>query len=152
MEKPADPGKIPDLPKTAEKAPDLAKPDVPAKPDVAVPDAPAPVAPAPVVPKPDAATPDAATPDAAKPEPAKPDAKPAAKGDDPFGSRDVKPLRMWTDASGQYHVEARLVSFQDGTVRLQKANGGYVRIAYDQLCDGDQSFVLRQGRSLFAQE
>ena len=65
---------------------------------------------------------------------------------------DVKTLRMWTDASGKYQVEARFVSFQDGTVRLQKANGRYVRIAYDLLCSVDQDFVLNQDQSLLALE
>ena len=59
---------------------------------------------------------------------------------------------MWTDASGQYQVEARFVSFQDGTVRLQKANGRYVRIAYDLLCSVDQDFVINQDQSLLAME
>ena len=80
--------------------------------------------------------------------------KPEKPKDDPFGanSNDVKTLRMWTDASGKYQVEARFVSFQDGTVRLQKANGRYVRMAYDQLCSVDQDFVLNQDQSLLAME
>ena len=83
------------------------------------------------------------------PKPAAP--KPPPK-DDPFGNAgsDVKTMRTWTDASGKYRIEARFVSFQDGTVRLQKANGRYVRIAYDLLCSGDQGFVLNQDQSLLA--
>ena len=72
----------------------------------------------------------------------KPDAPKAARRKATIRSaaNDVKALRMWTDASGKYQLEARFVSFQDGTVRLQKANGGYVRIAYDRLSDGDRDF------------
>ena len=70
--------------------------------------------------------------------------------DNPFGHNDVKSLRMWTDISGKYHAEARFVSFQDGTVRLQKASGGYVRIEYDLLSATDKDFVLNQGQGLLA--
>jgi hypothetical protein len=126
-----------------------AEPRVPAKPDIA------PVVPAkPVEPKPDG-TPDV-KPDAVKPDAVKPDApKPVPpKKDDPFGNarNDAKGLRIWTDSSGNYQVEARFVSFQDGTVRLQRANGRFVRIDYWLLSSADQSLVLRQARSLFAQE
>ena len=67
-------------------------------------------------PKPDAPKPDAPKPDAPKPDAPKPDApKPAKPKDNPFGrNNDVKTLRMWTDASGKYRIEARFVSFQDG--------------------------------------
>jgi hypothetical protein len=155
--KPAEPVKLPDVPKPAEKAAEAPKPETPqpeiptptapkagaAIPDSAKPDEPTPV-PTPVAPKAGAATPDTS-----KPKPG------AAKPDDPFGdgsSNDVKTLRMWTDASGQYQLEARFVSFQDGTVRLQKANGGYVRIAYDLLSASDRDFVLHQDGSMMAQQ
>jgi hypothetical protein len=59
-------------------------------------------------------------------------------------------LRQWVDASGQHKIEARLVSFHDGTVRLQKANGRFVRIAYERLGMADQRFVLQQDQSLAA--
>jgi hypothetical protein len=36
------------------------------------------------------------------------------------------------------------VSFSDGTVRLQKANGRYVRIEMDNLSAADQEFVRGQ--------
>ena len=61
-------------------------------------------------------------------------------------------LRMWTDASGKYQLEARFVSFQDGTVRMQKANGRYVRIKYEMLCGTDQAYVIRQDGSLYAMD
>jgi hypothetical protein len=141
-DKPSDIGKIEpvapvDPAKTPEKSTELGKiPALPKAPDKAS-DAPIPDA------VPDTPTPKAP---AKAPDPTKP------QDVDPFGGNDVKTLRMWTDASGQYQVEARFVSFQDGTVRLQKANGGYVRIAYDLLCEVDRNFVLDQDRSLVAGE
>jgi hypothetical protein len=142
VEKPAE---IRVAPKPDAPKPDAPKPDAP-KPDVVTPDAPK----APEAPKPDAPKPDAPKPDAPK-APKAPEKKPAEK-EDPFGSNDSKTLRMWTDASGKYQVEGRFVSFQDGTVRLQKANGRYVRVVYGQLCSVDQDFVLNQDQSLLAME
>ena len=45
-------------------------------------------------------------------------AKPTKTEDNPFGKNDVRGLRMWTDISGAYRLEARLLSFEDGVVRL----------------------------------
>ena len=59
---------------------------------------------------------------------------------------------MWTDASGKYQLQASFVSFCDGSVRLQKADGGYVRIAYDYLSATDQVFVLDQDQNLLARD
>jgi hypothetical protein len=111
---------------------------VPAKPDGVKPD----------MPKPDDVKPDAPKPDAPKPDTPKPKDSPfdAAAG----GHDDT--LRTWTDASGKYQIEARFVSLQDSTVRLQKADGRYVRIAYDLLGLADQAFVLNHDRGLFATE
>ena len=45
-------------------------------------------------------------------------------------------LRIWSDATGQYQLEARLISVQDDMVRLCNAQGKYFRIALDQLSRG----------------
>jgi hypothetical protein len=64
---------------------------------------------------------------------------------DPFSQNGSPGIRLWTDSSGKYHVLARFVSVIDGgTVRLQKANGKYVRVAIDRLSAFDQQFVQRQ--------
>ena len=90
-------------------------------------------------------------PDEPKPEAPKPPKAPKAKPDDPFeSSNGVNALRMWTDASGKYRLEARFVSFENGAVRLQRANGRFVRIAYDALCAVDRDFVLNQDQCLLA--
>ncbi len=150
------------------------------KPEVAAPE-PKPI-PAPIAPRlpPIAAPKEVETPaeprSVAKPElpPVLPPAKPAApeelpvlkspakpaetkppvpeKKDDPFGARDVKSLRQWTDASGKYRIEARFVSYSEGTVRLQKADGRYYRVKYDRLCATDQDFVLHQDGVMIAAE
>jgi hypothetical protein len=50
-------------------------------------------------------------------------------------------MRVWTDICGQYHVEARLVSFDGQVVRLQKSDGRYVRIALEKLSRPDEQLV-----------
>ncbi len=64
---------------------------------------------------------------------------------DPFSSNDAQDVRLWTDISGQYHCEARFVALMDGnSVRLQQADGRYVRIVLDKLSLADQQFVQQQ--------
>jgi len=133
----------------APKPADAPKPEAP-KPDTAKAEATKPEPPKPETPKPEAPKPA----EAPKPEPPKPDTPKTEKPkEDPFGANDTtQGLRLWTDASGKYRIEARFVSFQDGTVRLQRANGRYVRIAYELLCSVDQKFVIDQDESLLAME
>ncbi len=134
-----------------------AEPRVPAKPDITPVEPAKPAEPAKMPEKPPAppAVPDKPAEPPKTPEtPKAPDAPkaPEKPKDDPFGNadNDVKALRTWTDASGKYQIEARLVSFENGTVRLQKANGRYVRVAYDLLCSVDKDYVLNQDKSLMA--
>jgi hypothetical protein len=91
--------------------------------------------------------------DPAKPEDKPAEEKPAPKAkadDDIFGLQNPDAVRQWTDISGQYTLEARFVSLSDGTVRLQKANGRFVRIALDQLSPADQQFVQTRGDAVAA--
>jgi len=66
---------------------------------------------------------------------------------DPLSKNDVKEYRLWTDASGEFHVRAKFVGIVDGKVRLQKDNGRYVRIEMDLLCTADQR-LIKQFESL----
>jgi pyruvate/2-oxoglutarate dehydrogenase complex dihydrolipoamide acyltransferase (E2) component len=50
-------------------------------------------------------------------------------------------LQIWTDATGNYRVEARFISFDERTVRLQRANGQYLRVEYDRLSNADRQRV-----------
>jgi hypothetical protein len=124
-------------------------PAIPAKPPVAPPKVPEPVPAAPAGPVPEKPV----APAPVKPQEAKPAAPEKKPQDDPFGTRnDVKSLRMWSDASGKYRIEARFVSCQDDTVRLQKTDGRYYRVKYDRLSTADQDYVQQQDGSLFAAE
>jgi len=76
---------------------------------------------------------------------------PPPAADDPFSGNQSDTLRMWTDLSGKYRLEAKFVGVIDGkTVRLQKADGRYYRIALERLCLADQAVVLRHIESIAA--
>lgn len=68
-----------------------------------------------------------------------PPAKPI--DDDPFAHGQLPGLRLWTDASGKHQVIARFVAVVDGQVRLQTADGQFVRIVFDRLSVADRRFV-----------
>ncbi len=119
-----------------------------AEPKAAEPKAEEPKAAEPKAEEPKAAEPKAEEPKAEEPK-AEPPKEPEKKQEeaDPFTKNNVKQYRLWTDASGEFQVNARFVGFVDGKVRLQKTNGRYVRIEMNQLCTADQRF-LRQIESL----
>jgi len=56
----------------------------------------------------------------------------------PFG---VAEPRTWTDATGRFSVQAELVDFRDGQVRLRTADGRVVSLDVRQLSDGDRQFL-----------
>ena len=49
--------------------------------------------------------------------------------------------RKWTDSTGTFSIEAELLDFQDGKVRLKKPNGNVITVAVDRLSQADQQFV-----------
>lgn len=52
------------------------------------------------------------------------------------------PPRQWTDESGSHHANARYGGLQDGRVRLLKKDGKTSLVRFEDLCPGDQSYVL----------
>lgn len=49
--------------------------------------------------------------------------------------------RVWTDASGQYKVEAELVEFDGTEVRLRRADGTTIEVAANKLSEEDRAFL-----------
>ena len=49
--------------------------------------------------------------------------------------------REWTDSTGKYRVEAKLVSLESGFVRLRTETGRVVSVPFHKLSIGDQKFV-----------
>ena len=53
-------------------------------------------------------------------------------------------LRTWTDATGKHTMQAELVDFNDGTVRLRKLGGEEITLPVEKLSDADRQFVQQQ--------
>ena len=49
--------------------------------------------------------------------------------------------RQWTDATGEFTVEADFVAFKDGKVQLKKADGSTLAVPVTKLSTADQKFV-----------
>lgn len=76
-------------------------------------------------------------------------AKPAAPAqDDLFGSNADKVTdngyRVWTDDTGTFRVNARLVVVLDGKVRLLKDTGKFTTVPFTRLSGLDLQFVEEQ--------
>jgi hypothetical protein len=51
----------------------------------------------------------------------------------------ARPLRTWTDATGQFRIEARLIDVSDGVVNLEKADGETLKVPLEKLSAADQA-------------
>ena len=88
-----------------------------------------------------------------KPEPAPPEKKDEKKPAAPEKkSAERGPaLRTWTDDSGKHYVVARFASIlDDGSVRLQRLDGTFVRVARDRLSSADRQYVRAELATLAA--
>lgn len=54
-------------------------------------------------------------------------------------------FRIWTDASGQFKVEAQLVKVQDGKVELKKKDHSVISVAIEKLGAADQKYLRDRG-------
>ena len=53
----------------------------------------------------------------------------------------TSPMRTWTDASGDFTVQARLVKFDRKMVRLLAADGKTIDLSIERFCAADQSYL-----------
>jgi len=60
-----------------------------------------------------------------------------------LASTGLADVRTWNDASGRFSIEAELVDFKDGTVRLRKADGEVISIPVSRLSKSDLAFLKR---------
>ena len=50
-------------------------------------------------------------------------------------------FRTWTDDSGHFRAEAKLVHFSSGMVTLKKKDGETVNVSLDRLSDADRQYI-----------
>src|SRR5262245_13772949 len=53
----------------------------------------------------------------------------------------VAEVRTWTSADGKFKVEAELISVQDDTIQLRKADGTEVTVPLEKLSPADRLFA-----------
>jgi len=54
--------------------------------------------------------------------------------------------RTWTDASGEYQIEAEFVNMTAGKVKLKKVDGTTVTLPIDKLSDEDREWIKKRSR------
>lgn len=64
----------------------------------------------------------------------------------PRPSITAAPIRTWTDDTGQFTVKARMTSFADGKIRLQRADGRVVILSLEKVSQADQEYVRQMNR------
>ncbi len=52
--------------------------------------------------------------------------------------------RTWSSRTGKFTIEAELVDFGDGKVKLKKTDGDVVRVPLGKLCESDREYVAGQ--------
>ncbi|MEN6449883.1 MAG: SHD1 domain-containing protein [Thermoguttaceae bacterium] len=56
-------------------------------------------------------------------------------------SADRSAVRVWTDQTGQHKTRAKLLSVENGAVKLQKENGAVITVPIAKLSEADQQFL-----------
>jgi hypothetical protein len=56
-------------------------------------------------------------------------------------------MRTWTSAGGNFSVDAELVSFANGKLKLRKTDGSEITVDLEKLSDGDKAWVEEYMRS-----
>ncbi len=62
------------------------------------------------------------------------------------GSDSSGSFRQWTDSTGAYSIQAKLVTRRDDTLWLRKPNRDLIRISVEQLSPADQTHLELHGR------
>lgn len=74
-----------------------------------------------------------------------PEAEPAPKAEYRPGGWSAPPgRRTWTDATGQFEVEAEFGGCAFGTVKLKKPDGSIVEVPLEKLSEEDQAWIRRR--------
>jgi outer membrane protein assembly factor BamB len=60
------------------------------------------------------------------------------------GADDLGEIRTWSDASGQFTIEASMVAFAKGKVQLQRPDGSRLVVAVDRLSKSDRNYIIAE--------
>ncbi|MHB8902586.1 MAG: outer membrane protein assembly factor BamB family protein [Thermoguttaceae bacterium] len=62
----------------------------------------------------------------------------------PRPAADPGKVRTWTDASGQFTIEAAMVAYAEGQVQLRRADGSLVAVPVNRLSKSDRSYIVAE--------
>jgi len=71
-----------------------------------------------------------------------PAARPAEAAPEP----QPREVRVWTDATGKFSIEARLVSVMSGRAKLTREDGSEIAVEIAKLSEADQRYIRQQMR------
>jgi hypothetical protein len=74
-------------------------------------------------------------------QPERDDENQAAKDPTASTSGDGGEMRVWTDSTGAYHIQARFRGINNGKVSLERSDGKVIEISLEKLSDADRRFI-----------
>jgi len=60
------------------------------------------------------------------------------------GHQQTSPVRTWSDSTGQFTIQAKLIGAANGEVRLKRPDGTAISVPLERLSDADKEFVETQ--------
>lgn len=57
-------------------------------------------------------------------------------------------LRIWADISGRHQIEAALLTYDNGLVRIREPNGQILRVNLSKLSVEDQEYVIKTSEAI----
>jgi len=54
-------------------------------------------------------------------------------------------LRLWTDSTGQFKINAKCIGIKDGKVKLEREDGAVIEVPLDKLSEADKRFLASTG-------
>ncbi len=70
----------------------------------------------------------------------------------PPSAEDTNGVRTWTDKTGKFNIQGKLLTYRAGRVQLEKEDGTTIWIRLGQLSDQDRDFVLEYRKKMSASD
>lgn len=67
------------------------------------------------------------------------------KGKTTSGSPERSKMRVWTDSSGKFKINAKCIGIENGKVKLEKSDGAVLEVPLDKLSEEDKRFLASTG-------
>lgn len=61
------------------------------------------------------------------------------------GNPERSKMRLWTDSTGKFKINAKCIGIESGKVKLEKADGAVLEVPLDKLSESDKRFLASTG-------